>query len=90
MSVTRWGLPWATCLDRIIRSSLEKTVSTVHENRTLTTLRDTLLPKLISGELRVSDAEKFIDPQEAGYDGFQSSMRPGAAGLRAATAGEGR
>lgn len=30
------------------------------ESRTLATLRDTLLPKLISGELRVSDAENFI------------------------------
>ncbi len=30
------------------------------EARTLTALRDTLLPKLVSGELRVRDAEKFI------------------------------
>jgi type I restriction enzyme S subunit len=30
------------------------------ESRTLATLRDTLLPKLISGQLRVKDAEKFI------------------------------
>jgi type I restriction enzyme S subunit len=29
-------------------------------NRILATLRDTLLPKLISGELRVKDAERFI------------------------------
>jgi type I restriction enzyme S subunit len=28
--------------------------------RTLATLRDTLLPKLISGELRVKDAERFV------------------------------
>jgi type I restriction enzyme S subunit len=27
-----------------------------HESRTLAALRDTLLPKLISGEIRVSDA----------------------------------
>jgi type I restriction enzyme S subunit len=32
----------------------------VSESRTLATLRDTLLPKLISGELRVKNAEKFI------------------------------
>ena len=32
--------------------------------RTLAALRDTLLPKLISGELRVPDAEKFVE--EAG------------------------
>lgn len=30
------------------------------ENSTLGELRDTLLPKLISGELRVSDAERFV------------------------------
>lgn len=29
-------------------------------NRTLATLRDALLPRLISGELRVKDAEKFL------------------------------
>lgn len=32
----------------------------VEENQTLTTLRDTLLPKLISGEVRVKDVEKTI------------------------------
>lgn len=32
----------------------------VQENRTLASLRDTLLPKLISGELRVRDAEKIV------------------------------
>ncbi|GBE48569.1 EcoKI restriction-modification system protein HsdS [bacterium BMS3Bbin12] len=31
------------------------------ESHTLAALRDTLLPKLISGELRVKDAEKFIE-----------------------------
>jgi type I restriction enzyme S subunit len=30
------------------------------ESRTLAQLRDTLLPKLISGELRVKDAERFV------------------------------
>jgi type I restriction enzyme S subunit len=34
------------------------------ESNTLASLRDTLLPKLISGELRVPDAEKFVE--EAG------------------------
>jgi type I restriction enzyme S subunit len=31
------------------------------QSRTLAALRDTLLPKLISGELRVKDAERFVD-----------------------------
>lgn len=35
------------------------------ESRTLSQLRDTLLPKLISGELRIKDAEKFIDRAES-------------------------
>ena len=34
------------------------------ETTTLSKLRDTLLPKLISGELRIPDAEKFLE--EAG------------------------
>jgi type I restriction enzyme S subunit len=33
------------------------------ESRALATLRDTLLPKLISGELRVKDAERFVGKQ---------------------------
>lgn len=31
------------------------------ENESLSTIRDTLLPKLISGELQVPDAEKFVE-----------------------------
>ena len=33
------------------------------EMTTLSELRDTLLPKLISGELRIPDAEKFLEGQ---------------------------
>jgi len=36
----------------------------IKESRTLTSLRDTLFSKLISGELRVPDAEKHV--QEGG------------------------
>ncbi|WP_019562031.1 restriction endonuclease subunit S [Caldimonas manganoxidans] len=35
-------------------------IAGVHESRTLAQLRDTLLPKLISGELRVPDAERIV------------------------------
>jgi len=31
------------------------------ESRTLAIIRDSLLPKLISGELRVKDAEQFAE-----------------------------
>ncbi len=33
----------------------------VHENRTLVSLRDTLLPELMSGRLRVRDAERIVE-----------------------------
>jgi type I restriction enzyme S subunit len=38
-----------------------RVLAACNESRTLAALRDTLLPKLISGELRVKDAEKFIE-----------------------------
>ena len=45
--------------------------------RTLAALRDTLLPKLISGELRVKDAERFI-----GRAGLMGDTFPGNARLQ--------
>jgi type I restriction enzyme S subunit len=36
-----------------------RAAAAVRESRTLAALRDTLLPKLISGELRVKDAERL-------------------------------
>lgn len=44
------GEPW---LAAIVRNALE--------SRILAHLRDTLLPKLISGELRIADAERFLE-----------------------------
>jgi len=43
-----------------VRSAYQRILENVRETATLANLRDTLLPKLISGELRVKDAEKFI------------------------------
>jgi len=43
-----------------IRNQVDRIIASIHESRTLAALRDTLLPKLISGELRVQDAERFI------------------------------
>lgn len=34
--------------------------ASITESRTLAALRDALLPKLISGKLRVKDAERFL------------------------------
>jgi type I restriction enzyme S subunit len=39
----------------------QKTYSNSCESRTLAAVRDTLLPKLISGELRVKDADKLVE-----------------------------
>jgi len=39
----------------------ESVKSNAQANETLAQLRDTLLPKLISGELRIADAEKFME-----------------------------
>ena len=33
----------------------------IEENQTLANLRDTLLPKLMSGEIRVKDAEREVE-----------------------------
>ena len=44
--------------DKIIAPWFSRIRQNAHESRTLTALRDTLLPKLMSGEVRVKDAEK--------------------------------
>ena len=36
-------------------------LASIHENQTLATLRDTLLPRLMSGELRVGDARDLVE-----------------------------
>lgn len=47
--------------DRLASSMLARTLECRCDGRTLAALRDTLLPKLISGELRVENAEKLIE-----------------------------
>lgn len=50
--------------DNIVSRYFNIMGSNTIENQTLTTLRDTLLPKLISGEVRVKDVEQTIaDPE---------------------------
>jgi type I restriction enzyme, S subunit len=44
-----------------VRPFYEKVVENEDEAHTLASLRDTMLPKLISGEMRVPDAEKFVE-----------------------------
>lgn len=47
--------------DEIVGHLLDKILSNDKENKILAELRDTLLPKLISGELRVKDAEREVE-----------------------------
>jgi type I restriction enzyme S subunit len=47
--------------DRVVRPILDRIPERYFEHRTLTDIRDTLLPKLISGELRIKNAEKFLE-----------------------------
>jgi len=46
--------------NKLIEPILMRIIAPYYENRTLAALRDALLPKLISGELRLKNAEKFI------------------------------
>jgi len=59
-----WILPTTPAID-LFRDFIQATINKLQENRkesdTLMSLRDTLLPKLISGELRVPDAEKLLE-----------------------------
>lgn len=43
---------------------VEQSIHNELESRTLAHLRDTLLPKLISGELRIADAERFLETRK--------------------------
>ena len=43
------------------RPAVDRIIASTHESRTLAALRDALLPKLISGELRAKDAEHIVE-----------------------------
>jgi type I restriction enzyme S subunit len=47
--------------DAVARALGERVHKCSQESRTLAALRDALLPKLISGELRVAAAEKILE-----------------------------
>jgi type I restriction enzyme S subunit len=44
-----------------VRPSVDRIIACIHESRTLAALRDTLLPKLISGDLRIRDAQRWLE-----------------------------
>jgi type I restriction enzyme, S subunit len=49
--------------DSCLSHMADKIRSNFEQSRTLAALRDTLLPKLLSGELRIKDAERFVGRQ---------------------------
>jgi type I restriction enzyme, S subunit len=44
-----------------VAPALQQVLRSIEQSLTLVALRDALLPKLISGELRVKDAAKFVE-----------------------------
>ena len=44
-----------------ILPEVDHIIASIHESRTLAALRDMLLPRLISGDLRVKDAERIVE-----------------------------
>lgn len=46
--------------ERLVRSIRKRMEDGLAESRTLALLRDALLPRLVSGELRVADAERIV------------------------------
>jgi type I restriction enzyme S subunit len=46
--------------EKLVSPTFESIKSNAMASETLSTLRDTLLPKLISGELRIAEAERFL------------------------------
>lgn len=51
----------AAAFERICNPMRQRIVANIHESRTLAELRDALLPRLMSGELRVREAEEMTE-----------------------------
>jgi len=45
----------------MLKPLMEYILANINKNGLFASLRDTVLPRLISGELRLLDAEKFIE-----------------------------
>jgi type I restriction enzyme, S subunit len=59
-----WVVPSEPVIERFTSLTiplLKRISENLQESKTLTALRDTLLPKLISGELRVKDADRLVE-----------------------------
>ena len=47
--------------DFMVESLFDRIFHNLYENQTLSALRDKLLPKLVSGEIRIDEIEKLIE-----------------------------
>ena len=47
-----------------IRPIIKRIIKNIHQSRTLSQIRDTLLPKLLSGEIRVDDADEILEVKD--------------------------
>ena len=61
MTVVKPSEQLAQLFERFAGSFFSRALEVRRESTTLASLRDTLIPKLISGELRVKDADKIIE-----------------------------
>jgi type I restriction enzyme S subunit len=53
--------PLLQIFERHVASALQRILKSVEQSHALATLRDALLPKLISGDLRVRNVERFVN-----------------------------
>ena len=51
----------ARSFEKTVHPMIDRLVANIHESRTLAETRDLLLPKLISGEILLRDAEKKVE-----------------------------
>jgi type I restriction enzyme S subunit len=63
LAVLKPSVPVLDAFENNVSPIVQRILCNCKESRTLAVLRDTLLPKLISGELRLPDAERFMGGQ---------------------------
>ena len=62
--ICRPAEPVAAAFQNVVSLMLERVIANVHESRTLSFLRDALLPKLVLGELQVTGLEPASAPED--------------------------
>ena len=67
--------PVAGAFSKRIQPAVDRIIEAIHESRALAGMRDALLPKLISGELRIEDAERFIGRPKSMETDFSNLRR---------------